>query len=137
MEVSLRYRNWGSFSIPLPETGTSFQAGTLNQYPLAGQWTCSLVSGREPAWIVRGTVHVDQRSSQPAPSDAKIGFALLGDRLNLLTAETAAVPFLLAGQSHDFENLYLVDGVTFPFLPAKNLTFTLMANAARIAAESF
>ncbi len=103
VEVSLRYRRWGSFSIPLPENGTSFEAGTLNQYPLSGQWTCSLVGGTEPAWIVRGTVHVDQRSSQPAPSDAKIGFALLGDRRNLLTAETAAVPFLLAGQSHNFE----------------------------------
>ncbi|MCP5046464.1 MAG: GMC family oxidoreductase [bacterium] len=36
-------------------------------------------------------------------------------------------------QSHDFENLYIVDGAAFPFLPAKNLTFTLMANAARVA----
>ena len=35
-------------------------------------------------------------------------------------------------QSYDFPNLYLADGATFPFLPAKNLTFTLMANAARI-----
>lgn len=35
--------------------------------------------------------------------------------------------------SHDFDNLLLVDGSTFPFLPAKNLTFTLMANAARVA----
>ncbi len=31
------------------------------------------------------------------------------------------------------ENLFLADGTTFPFLPAKNLTFTLMANASRIA----
>jgi choline dehydrogenase-like flavoprotein len=38
-----------------------------------------------------------------------------------------------SGQSYDFENLYLVDGAVFPFLPAKNLTFTLMANAARVA----
>ena len=36
-------------------------------------------------------------------------------------------------QSHDFKNLFLVDGTTFPFLPAKNLTFTLMANASRVA----
>ncbi len=35
-------------------------------------------------------------------------------------------------RSHDFHNLYLVDGTTFPFLPAKNLTFTLMANAIRV-----
>jgi choline dehydrogenase-like flavoprotein len=41
------------------------------------------------------------------------------------------------GQSHEFENLFFVDGTTFPFLPAKNLTFTLMANAARIAAGAF
>jgi hypothetical protein len=36
-------------------------------------------------------------------------------------------------RSHDFDNLYFVDGTAFPFLPAKNLTFTLMANAARVA----
>lgn len=41
------------------------------------------------------------------------------------------------GRSHDFANLHIVDGATFPFLPAKNLTFTLMANAARIAAADF
>jgi len=40
-------------------------------------------------------------------------------------------------RSNDFENLYLVDGSTFPFLPAKNLTFTLMANAARVADNEF
>jgi choline dehydrogenase-like flavoprotein len=39
------------------------------------------------------------------------------------------------GRSRDFENLYLVDGVTFPFLPAKNITFTLMANAVRIGKQ--
>ena len=39
----------------------------------------------------------------------------------------------LTGRSHDFENLCLVDGASFPFLPAKNLTFTLMANAVRVA----
>jgi choline dehydrogenase-like flavoprotein len=41
------------------------------------------------------------------------------------------------GQSHDYENLFFADGTTFPFLPAKNLTFTLMANAARIADAAF
>jgi choline dehydrogenase-like flavoprotein len=40
-------------------------------------------------------------------------------------------------RSHDFHNLYFVDGTTFPFLPAKNLTFTLMANAARVADRAF
>lgn len=40
-------------------------------------------------------------------------------------------------QSHDFENLYFVDGTAFPSLPAKNLTFTLMANAVRVAENAF
>lgn len=40
-------------------------------------------------------------------------------------------------KSHDFENLYIVDGTSLPFLPAKNLTFTLMANAARVADKEF
>ena len=39
--------------------------------------------------------------------------------------------------SSDIENLYFADGSTFPDLPAKNLTFTLMANASRIAEEAF
>ncbi len=41
------------------------------------------------------------------------------------------------GHSWDFENLYVIDGSTFPFLPGKGLTFTLMANAARIADQAF
>ena len=40
-------------------------------------------------------------------------------------------------QSRDVANLYFVDGTTFPTLPAKNLTFTLMANAVRVAEEAF
>ena len=40
-------------------------------------------------------------------------------------------------RSHEFENLFMVDGTTFPFLPAKNLTFTLMANAVRVADRAF
>lgn len=36
-------------------------------------------------------------------------------------------------RSHDFRNLYFADGASFPYLPAKNLTFTLMANAVRVA----
>ncbi len=37
------------------------------------------------------------------------------------------------GRARGFENLWIADGATFPSLPAKNLTFTLMANASRIA----
>jgi choline dehydrogenase-like flavoprotein len=42
-----------------------------------------------------------------------------------------------AGRSRDIGGLYFVDGATFPFLPAKNITFTLMANAVRIAEAAF
>jgi choline dehydrogenase-like flavoprotein len=40
-------------------------------------------------------------------------------------------------QSHDFPNLFFVDGTTFPYLPAKNLTLTLMANSIRVADAIF
>lgn len=40
-------------------------------------------------------------------------------------------------QSHEFPNLFIVDGATFPFLPAKNITFSLMANAVRVASHAF
>jgi hypothetical protein len=40
-------------------------------------------------------------------------------------------------RSRDFDNLFFVDGTVFPFLPAKNLTFTMMANAARVADKVF
>ncbi|MBK8177862.1 MAG: hypothetical protein IPK67_02965 [Planctomycetes bacterium] len=42
-----------------------------------------------------------------------------------------------SGRLRGFANLWLADGSTFPFLPAKNLTFTLMANASRLACEDF
>lgn len=41
-----------------------------------------------------------------------------------------------SGRVRPFENLIAADGSTFPSLPAKNLTFTLMANATRIARET-
>jgi choline dehydrogenase-like flavoprotein len=51
-----------------------------------------------------------------------------------MTRDAAPYTTTALGQSREFENLFLVDGTTFPVLPAKNITFTLMANAARIAA---
>jgi choline dehydrogenase-like flavoprotein len=54
-----------------------------------------------------------------------------------MTEEETPLTTTPEGRSRDFENLYFVDGTTFPFLPAKNLTFTLMANAARIADRAF
>ena len=53
-----------------------------------------------------------------------------------MTREEAPFTTTPDGVSRDFPNLLLADGVTFPFLPAKNLTYTLMANAARIAARA-
>lgn len=41
------------------------------------------------------------------------------------------------GALRGIEGVWLVDGSSFPSLPAKNLTFTLMANACRIAEEAF
>ncbi len=40
-------------------------------------------------------------------------------------------------RSHDFENLVLADGSTFPSLPGKGLTLSLMANATRVATRTF
>jgi choline dehydrogenase-like flavoprotein len=50
-----------------------------------------------------------------------------------MTAAPGAFTCDKNGRSRDFPNLCIADGAGFPFLPAKNLTFTLMANAARIA----
>ncbi|MEO6444098.1 MAG: GMC oxidoreductase [Gemmatimonadaceae bacterium] len=38
------------------------------------------------------------------------------------------------GEVRGVPGLHIADGAAFPWLPAKNLTFTLMANAARLAA---
>lgn len=70
-----------------------------------------------------GMVHV-------RPMGASVHYA------GTLPMTAAAAPFTtdVACTSRDYPNLQIVDGATFPFLPAKNLTFTLMANAARAAA---
>lgn len=70
-----------------------------------------------------GMVHV-------RPMGASVHYA------GTLPMTTTAAPFTtdVACASRDYPNLHIVDGATFPFLPAKNLTFTLMANAARAAA---
>jgi len=54
-----------------------------------------------------------------------------------MTATAAPFTTTAACESRDIGNLFMVDGATFPFLPAKNLTFTLMANAVRIAEAVF
>ena len=54
-----------------------------------------------------------------------------------MTANSAPLTCTPECRSRDFKNLYFVDGTTFPFLPSKNLTFTLMANAVRVAERAF
>ena len=54
-----------------------------------------------------------------------------------MTTESSPATCTPLGASRDIGNLYFADGSTFPDLPAKNLTFTLMANATRIAEEAF
>jgi choline dehydrogenase-like flavoprotein len=50
-----------------------------------------------------------------------------------MSAARAPMTSMPDGRSSEFPNLILADAVTFPQLPAKNHTFTLMANASRIA----
>ena len=54
-----------------------------------------------------------------------------------MTRESAPWTCTTHGASRDVKGLHFVDGTTFPSLPAKNVTFTLMANATRIAEEAF
>ncbi|MGE3142321.1 MAG: GMC oxidoreductase [Hyphomonadaceae bacterium] len=54
-----------------------------------------------------------------------------------MSAEPRAWTVSRECRSHDFDNLYVIDGAAMPALPAKNLTFTLMANAVRVAEEAF
>ena len=69
-----------------------------------------------------GMVHV-------RPMGASVHYA------GTLPMSDAALPGTVSAdcRSHDFPNLYIADGASYPFLPAKNITFTLMANAARVA----
>jgi choline dehydrogenase-like flavoprotein len=56
-----------------------------------------------------------------------------------LPMSAAAAPLTTSKtcESREIHGLFLVDGCTLPFLPAKNLTFTLMANAMRVADAAF
>ena len=40
-------------------------------------------------------------------------------------------------QSYDIPNMLVVDGAAMPFLPSRNLKFTLLANAIRVADKVF
>jgi len=54
-----------------------------------------------------------------------------------MTAQGGSCSATADGRSRDYENLFFADGATFPFLPAKNITFSLMANAVRAADLAF
>jgi hypothetical protein len=73
-----------------------------------------------------GTIHV-------RPMGASVHYA------GTLPMSKEPAPFTCSPEcrSHDVENLFFVDGTAFPSLPAKNLTFTLMANATRVAELAF
>jgi choline dehydrogenase-like flavoprotein len=87
----------------------------------------ALARVRRALWLLGcvvppGMVHV-------RPMGASVHYA------GTLPMRPDAAPFTTdaACVSRDYPNVHMVDGATFPFLPAKNLTFTLMANAARAA----
>ena len=50
-----------------------------------------------------------------------------------MTREGGAMTCDANGKLRGLRNVWVADGASFPTLPAKNLTFTLMANATRIA----
>jgi choline dehydrogenase-like flavoprotein len=66
---------------------------------------------------------------QMRPMGASVHYA------GTLPMSTQTTPWSVSAdcRSHDFGNLFIADGASYPFLPAKNITFTLMANAARVA----
>lgn len=55
-----------------------------------------------------------------------------------LPVSTEEKPFTTAenGRLHQTQNVYVADGSCFKFLPAKGISFTLMANAERVANEA-
>jgi choline dehydrogenase-like flavoprotein len=67
------------------------------------------------------------------PSGASVHYAgtiPMSDRKSDFTTSSTC-------RSYDFSNLFIVDGSTFPYLPPKDITFTLMANAVRVADTEF
>jgi hypothetical protein len=79
------------------------------------------------------TCHAPLRTIHVRPMGASVHYA------GTFPMTSEAVPLTCDeyGRSRDIEDVYFADGSTFPDLPAKNLTFTLMANASRIAEEAF
>jgi choline dehydrogenase-like flavoprotein len=64
------------------------------------------------------------------PMGASVHYAGL---LPMTTADEGPLTTDAAGRLRGHPNVIVADGAAFPFLPAKNITFTLMANASRLA----
>ncbi len=70
--------------------------------------------------------------TRPRPMGASVHYA----GLTPMKAEGGDYTTRRDGRLRPFSNLVMADGATFSSLPAKNLTFTLMANATRIMHEA-
>lgn len=81
---------------------------------------------RMGSWVIPGLVRV-------LPMGASVHYA----GTLPMTADPTPLAVDPTCRSWDFPNLYVVDGAVLPRLPAKNLTFTLMANAVRVATTAF
>lgn len=81
---------------------------------------------RMGSWVLPGLVRV-------LPMGASVHYA----GTLPMTAEPTPLAVDPSCRSWDFPNLHVVDGAVLPRLPAKNLTFTLMANAVRVAMTAF
>jgi hypothetical protein len=70
--------------------------------------------------------------TRPRPMGASVHYA----GLTPMKADGGDYTTSRDGRLRPFGNLIMADGATFSSLPAKNLTFTLMANATRIMREA-
>jgi choline dehydrogenase-like flavoprotein len=123
-------------------------ANVVTLAPRSGQ-ECALVVEYQPAADERGHIEAGIRRIRSAllrlhciaprsmmhvrPKGASVHYA----GMLPMQADGGDCTTSADGRSRDFENLFLADGATFPFLPAKNITFTLMANAVRMANLAF
>jgi choline dehydrogenase-like flavoprotein len=102
----------------------------LDYRPAAGDGERGERARRRVAWVLgRLGCLAPRAAAHVRPKGASVHYA------GLVPMGGAAAPLTASaeGESREVRGLVFADGVTFPFLPAKNLTYTLMANAVRIA----
>ena len=121
--------------LTLEVDGTSAASRLVVEYVPAPNETARLRRiNRRVKRILRAlNCHVPPLMTHVRPMGASVHYA---GTLPMSATHTALTTSMY-GQSHDFPNLFLVDGSVLPFLPAKNVTFTLMANATRVADTAF